>query len=98
LGRAPDCGLVLESATVSGRHAILSADPRGYLLRDNDSRNGVFVNGQRVREAVLSIGDAFSIGPFDLVVRVELSDVRVRLDWQDPHSGQAKNAVHRLPL
>ncbi len=49
MGRASDCEIVLAERQISRYHARLEADDEGYLLRDLGSKNGTFVNGERVR-------------------------------------------------
>jgi hypothetical protein len=56
--------------TVSRLHAVLEAFPAGWSLRDMGSRNGTFVNGQKlVGERVLGPGDDVRIGSIRLVLR-----------------------------
>jgi DNA-binding NtrC family response regulator len=43
-------------------HAELELVHGRYVLRDLDSRNGVFVNGRRVRESALAVGDVIRLG------------------------------------
>lgn len=66
IGRTPDNDIVLDSPFVSRHHARLTV--MGDLLRieDLDSRNGVSVLDERVREAVLECGDAATIGHHEL--------------------------------
>jgi len=80
LGRDPDCELVLDDATVSRSHALLSVDAARVTLQDLDSSNGTFVNGQRLHgERQLSAGDRLRLGRVRLfLVRGVLpADVRV---------------------
>lgn len=49
LGRNPTNDLVLTDATVSGRHASMWVTQGVVWLEDLTSRNGTFVNGERVR-------------------------------------------------
>ena len=39
----------------------------GYVIRDDGSLNGTYVNAQRVERAALSQGDEIQIGKFRLV-------------------------------
>lgn len=66
IGRTPDNDIVLDSPFVSRHHARLTV--MGDLLRieDLDSRNGVSVLDERVRDAVLECGDAATIGHHEL--------------------------------
>jgi hypothetical protein len=56
--------------TVSRLHAVLEEFPAGWSLRDMGSRNGTFVNGQKLLgERVLGPGDEVRIGKTRLVLR-----------------------------
>jgi len=62
IGRTPDNALVLDDGSVSRHHASLTSGPDGWTLRDHGSTNGTFVNGVRVREALLRDGDRVRVG------------------------------------
>jgi pSer/pThr/pTyr-binding forkhead associated (FHA) protein len=63
IGRDATNGVPLAmDTTVSRRHAVIAADGGGYIIRDQGSSNGTFVNGQRVEETALRPGDEVSIG------------------------------------
>jgi DNA-binding NtrC family response regulator len=53
IGRAPECGLVLDDPKVSSTHAELVATGSGVRLRDLGSRNGTFVDAARCTEVHL---------------------------------------------
>lgn len=58
------CGgldIELEDEEVSGRHATLEID-NVVRIRDNNSTNGVYVNGKRVNETELKDGDIIRLG------------------------------------
>ena len=48
IGRAPDCDIVIPDRQVSRRHARLIESPDGFLLEDLASKNGTYINGQRI--------------------------------------------------
>lgn len=49
IGRDPRCDVVVDGdGEVSRRHALLERLPAGWVLRDLGSRNGTFINGERV--------------------------------------------------
>ncbi len=50
LGRSPDCEVVLDVAAVSRRHAVITHEGAMFFVQDMGSRNGTFVNGQRVAD------------------------------------------------
>lgn len=49
IGRADGCDILLNHDMVSRLHATIEYDRGRYLLRDAESKNGTFVNRQRVR-------------------------------------------------
>ena len=48
IGRGSGCDLRLDAPTVSRRHCLLDADDEAVWVRDLESLNGTFVNGERV--------------------------------------------------
>ena len=68
IGRAAGADFVIDAALISRVHCRLTAMPDGSLeIRDLDSTNGTFVNGQRVETARLSPGDRVQVGRVELV-------------------------------
>ncbi len=67
LGRSPDCDLVLDSPMVSRHHAELFRDGQGYRIRDLGSANGTFMDGVRIQDAPLTVGQEVYAGPCRLV-------------------------------
>ena len=65
IGRAPDNRMVLQDPQASSHHAQIRPDTQGYLLVDLNSRNGTFVNDQRLMPQtprLLISGDVIRIG------------------------------------
>jgi len=62
IGRRATADIVLDDSTVSRRHALVLEREGTPVIADDRSLNGVFVNGQRVREARLRHGDEVRIG------------------------------------
>ncbi len=54
LGRDASCTLMIDDPRVSAIHADVVATARGVRLRDLGSRNGTFVDGVRITEALLT--------------------------------------------
>jgi len=71
LGRDAGNTIVLASQFVSKRHALVSWTPRGVRIEDQDSANGLTVNGLTVLAAELSPGDVIQIGDQRLAFEVE---------------------------
>jgi len=67
IGRAYTNLLRLEGEEVSRVHAILYKRDQDYLIRDLDSKNGVYLNGQRVTSSIVVRGDEIQIGNYILL-------------------------------
>ncbi len=62
IGRVEGNDIAIEDDSVSRRHAEIRRSGGGYLLKDLESANGTFVNGERVKEAPLVPGDVIKFG------------------------------------
>lgn len=62
IGRGDEADLVLTDPDVSRLHVELVRDVDGTLARDLDSKNGLSVNGKRLRERRLRHGDMLKLG------------------------------------
>jgi pSer/pThr/pTyr-binding forkhead associated (FHA) protein len=62
IGRAPENDIRFSDRYVSKRHALVSLIGSEYVIQDVGSRNGVFINGKRVKTAVLRSGDTLQLG------------------------------------
>jgi pSer/pThr/pTyr-binding forkhead associated (FHA) protein len=62
LGRGLAADVVLEDRSVSRRHAVITRRGGEVVLLDDRSLNGVWVNGERVRQATLCDADAIALG------------------------------------
>jgi pSer/pThr/pTyr-binding forkhead associated (FHA) protein len=74
IGRSADNGLAIDDSRVSRHHARLRARHGMLVLTDLDSTNGVRVNGVRVAEVALGVGDQIEIGDTVLVVEAVAPD------------------------
>lgn len=62
LGRGEECDVVIPDRQVSREHARIRLEGEGYVLEDLGSKNGTFVNGQRLSEPhLLQDGDEIQI-------------------------------------
>jgi hypothetical protein len=62
IGRHSTNDIPLPDRTVSKRHAVIGRVRGQAVVKDLDSRNGTFVNGQKVEKAILSCGDRLKVG------------------------------------
>ena len=64
IGRSPDCEIFLDDVTVSRNHAVLIERNGTYVVEDQGSLNGTFVNRKRIESATLHEGDEVQIGKY----------------------------------
>lgn len=69
IGRDPLCAFPLDETTVSRRHALLQKKWGGVVVVDLSSKNGTFVNGERVEEKLLKNSDIVMVGSVKLRYR-----------------------------
>ena len=63
IGSNPDCDVVVDLPTVSGRHCRLIQTEKGCFLEDLGSKNGTYVNGGKVTSRVpISTVDSIWLG------------------------------------
>lgn len=87
LGSAAENDIVLRATGVSRRHALVRRRPEGIEVLDLGSKNGLFVDGQRVKRAVLTPGLRIQIGACWLEVE-EISSAQAALDFVLQSSSQ----------
>ena len=67
VGRSVDCDIMLPARTqgVGRIHALFRLTDNGWVIQDNSSRNGTFVNGERIQTSgPLAPGDTIRLGAF----------------------------------
>jgi sigma-B regulation protein RsbU (phosphoserine phosphatase) len=73
LGRAGDCGFVIDDAAASRRHVMISLRNGQYFWRDLGSTNGTLINGARMLEGLIKKGDKLQIG--ETVLRFDFEEL-----------------------
>ncbi len=76
MGRGQDCDVFIDNLAVSTHHARIVFEDDQYVLEDNKSLNGTFVNDIKIDRVSLRDGDKISVGKHTLVVRLH-ADARV---------------------
>ncbi len=71
IGRKSTADLRIPMAEVSRSHCEIFLSNGQLMLRDLNSSNGTFVNGQRVTKAALKAGDRVTIGPVVFTVQID---------------------------
>ena len=80
IGRSKNCDIVLESHSISRHHATIEKTPNGYQIIDNNSLNGIFINGRRIKGTVeISSTDVIFIGKHKLSIKGDISNISDQL-------------------
>jgi hypothetical protein len=74
IGRRIDNDIVIESPSISRRHAQIRWRYGRFVIYDLGSRGGTKVNGERVTESVLHNGDVISLSQVPLIYGEGLSE------------------------
>jgi len=61
MGRDEAANIRINSPRASRRHAFIRRHEEGFELLDNESRNGILLNGLKVYSAVLRDGDVVQV-------------------------------------
>ncbi|MEO8552487.1 MAG: sigma-54-dependent Fis family transcriptional regulator, partial [Kofleriaceae bacterium] len=77
IGSMEDNDIVLSDDTVSRYHCRIIQDDTSYILVDNTSTNGTFINKVRVREAYLKPGCTIGVGQSQLVWNAREEEVQI---------------------
>ena len=92
IGRGDECHLKPQSDAVSRKHCVIITTDTEVVVRDLNSRNGTFVNGERVgEESVLLTGDQLRVGPLEFEMVIEQTAAKAKR----PKVSDIKEAVAR---
>ena len=87
LGRHSSADVRLPLPDVSRRHCRFAYQSNDWQVVDLQSLNGVYVNGERVEQAVLHDGDSLGIGGFHFKVEI--------IQAPQPSVGSASDSVEK---
>jgi predicted component of type VI protein secretion system len=72
IGRGEDCQLRPQSDMVSRHHCMLTIQNAQLTVSDLGSRNGTFVNGEKITDATqLKLGDKLRVGPLEFEILID---------------------------
>ena len=71
VGRLEDNSFQIPAPSVSGHHCELLLQGNDVVVKDLDSTNGTFINGEQVTEAKLTVGQSIRFGSVE--ARLEAS-------------------------
>lgn len=72
IGRGEDCQLRPQSDMVSRHHCMLSINNAQLTVSDMGSRNGTYVNGEKITDVtLLKMGDQLRVGPLEFEIMLD---------------------------
>lgn len=99
IGRSNKSVVWVDDPDVSRTHVVIDFDAGEYVVRDNGSANGTFLNGRRINAAALRHGDVIGLGGSTLLFEVgvarplkESIAQAARLDTAQPPFAQVSRA------
>ncbi|MFF4953814.1 FHA domain-containing protein [Streptomyces chattanoogensis] len=108
VGRDPQGDMVLDDARVSWRHATVRWAGRSWIIEDQGSTNGTYVQGQRIHQTEIGPGSVVHLGNATSGPRISLSaaapaagavgaqpSAAQQQGWQAPPAHQAPG--HQAP-
>ncbi|HCI81171.1 MAG TPA: hypothetical protein DHW02_15950 [Ktedonobacter sp.] len=99
IGRAPASDILLsKDKLTSRRHATIHYENGQYILRDERSANGTFVNGQQIEELaprVLQDGDHVGVGEHELIFHTYTAIEDMPTISVNYNNGQAEPMTYR---
>ncbi len=74
IGRSADNDIAILDPYSSGHHSLIYPKDNHYVVRDNNSKNGTFLNGEKIqKETILNKGDEVLVGSTRIVFDQEIS-------------------------
>src|SRR5215470_1374796 len=87
IGSMEDNDVVIGDDTVSRYHCKITQEDNGYVLIDQRSTNGTFINKVRIREAFLKPGSIVSVGQSQLRFNAREEEVEITPSPSDRCAG-----------
>ena len=87
IGSMEDNDVVIGDDTVSRYHCKITQEDNGYVLVDQRSTNGTFINKVRIREAFLKPGSIVSVGQSQLRFNAREEEVEITPSPSDRCAG-----------
>ncbi len=77
IGTSKSCDFILHDKSISRHHCVIYVRDSSYIIRDQDSRNGVFIKGLRIIEAAIDPKTVITIGKTALLFEPKCDDILV---------------------
>jgi len=97
IGRHPKCAICLHDPMISKRHATVRHAGEDYIFEDNDSSNGSFIDGVRIKSHKLKDGDQITMGKVTITFQAETEAEKLakRVNISNiSHVSQVQDRIH----
>lgn len=74
--------VVLDDGQVSREHAVLKPVGKAHLIVDLNSANGIYLNGERIKEGILKGGDIVTISKYSIRYEEAITTLSIKYDNQ----------------
>ena len=99
IGRSRSSDIQIDFPTVSRNHGVLTRyDDGSWTVTDAHSKDGLFVNGERVDICALEPGDVISIGGIDLTLEPASGEEEQMMSQSRTKAGNGFGSVANLML
>ena len=95
IGRVDDNTFPIAEASVSSHHCEVIVKGSDVVIKDLNSTNGTFINGEKISEAVLKPGQILRLGQIEL--RLEAEGSASAAPAPAPASTATKKTTDRMP-
>ena len=68
IGQKKDNSIFINSKYISGRHAVIERKNGAWSVKDQNSRNGTYLNNKRISESELKAGDVIFILGYKFII------------------------------
>ena len=81
IGRSASCDIIIQDMSISKVHAEIIPEGNAWIFNDKKSKNGSYINGDRVMRQVIIDGDQIDIGETKFLVFKE--DLSKNVQWDE---------------
>ena len=93
IGIDAESGICVDDEPIPSNHAQIVYNSGDYVLCENDSLNGTFVNGARIQTQILCHNDQISLGSYQFLVDLEGAPTELNLPASEPDHPDGKTGV-----